>query len=694
MAIDLRYTIEDQRTGTQNFTPTSEANVYVLVKESGSVTASDRGILIVNSSRYTEVTVNGSVSSTGSEAVSISSGKMIVGATGRVSGDTGFYYAMSATVENHRSIIGSIDAIEGSGALTVVNMNNGIIHGDRFGIHHNYIQDYHFGPLNITNEGTISGGFHAIASAMSDDIVINKDTLTSNGPMTVDLGGGKDLYDSSQGGKASGSIELGQGNDTALGGTADDYFRGGEGEDLLVAGGGFNLLLGGAGRDTLDGSDGTSIASYENASSGLTVHMAHKDQNTGDAAGDHFINIAGILGSPFNDTIMGNDDGNDLRGGYGADSILGGEGADSLTGGRGDDTLLGGQGNDTLVGGGDGFNDSHFNAAVYTKGKSNYTITRDQSGVIFVEDKTGAEGKDTLKHIKTLKFADGTVGTNTAPDSITISNTSVAENTLVNTIVADLSAHDADGDAVTFRISDYHGYFNIDGNHLILIKALDYETQRRQHTITIEAVDAFGGITSKKVTINITDVNDTAGDPGGPTQPTGPSNPTEPANPLVLIGTPKRDSLSGRDGNDVIKGLANKDTLHGNGGNDMLYGGLGNDVLTGGAGQDVFVFDKKLSKTNALNKKQNSDKITDFSVIDDTIWLSKGAFKGLTKKGVLAKKEFHIGAKAHDGNDHVIYNKKTGALSYDADGKGGKEAIQIATLSRDLKLTETDFFVL
>jgi Ca2+-binding RTX toxin-like protein len=61
---------------------------------------------------------------------------------------------------------------------------------------------------------------------------------------------------------------------------------------------------------------------------------------------------------------------------------------------------------------------------------------------------------------------------------------------------------------------------------------------------------------------------------------------------------------------------------------------------------------------------------------------------------VLAKKEFHIGTKAHDGNDHVIYNKKSGALYYDADGTGAKEAIQVAALSRNLKMNEKDFFVL
>ena len=42
----------------------------------------------------------------------------------------------------------------------------------------------------------------------------------------------------------------------------------------------------------------------------------------------------------------------------------------------------------------------------------------------------------------------------------------------------------------------------------------------------------------------------------------------------------------------------------------------------------------------------------------------------------------------------IIYNKKTGALFYDQDGTGAHEAIQIATLSKNLKMTYHDFFVI
>ncbi|WP_198411745.1 calcium-binding protein [Microvirga flavescens] len=155
----------------------------------------------------------------------------------------------------------------------------------------------------------------------------------------------------------------------------------------------------------------------------------------------------------------------------------------------------------------------------------------------------------------------------------------------------------------------------------------------------------------------------------------------------VLYGTPVADFLQGGAGNNVIYGYAGNDTLRGEAGNDKLYGGAGKDTLYGGDGKDIFVFDTK------PNKKTNVDKIVDFSVKDDTIHLAKSIFKKITKKGVLKSGEFYAGAAAHDANDRIIYNKKTGALYYDADGTGSAAQVQIATLSKKLKMTYKDFYV-
>nr|WP_279306627.1 calcium-binding protein [Microvirga solisilvae] len=135
----------------------------------------------------------------------------------------------------------------------------------------------------------------------------------------------------------------------------------------------------------------------------------------------------------------------------------------------------------------------------------------------------------------------------------------------------------------------------------------------------------------------------------------------------------------------TFKGSTKADRFVGGKGHDLLNGGLGNDRLTGEEGQDTFVFSTKLAK--------NVDRVTDFKHADDTIKLSKAIFSKI-EKGMLSKGAFWIGAKAHDTNDRIIYNKDTGNLFYDADGTGKKYgAIKFAQLNAKTLLKHDDFFI-
>jgi serralysin len=61
----------------------------------------------------------------------------------------------------------------------------------------------------------------------------------------------------------------------------------------------------------------------------------------------------------------------------------------------------------------------------------------------------------------------------------------------------------------------------------------------------------------------------------------------------------------------------------------------------------------------------------------------------------MASKYFYKGTKAHDKDDHIIYDAKKGILYYDADGTGPSAQIKIATLSQNLsKMSYKDFFVI
>jgi Ca2+-binding RTX toxin-like protein len=127
-----------------------------------------------------------------------------------------------------------------------------------------------------------------------------------------------------------------------------------------------------------------------------------------------------------------------------------------------------------------------------------------------------------------------------------------------------------------------------------------------------------------------------------------------------------------------------RDTLIGGDGDDSLHGQGGNDRLIGGDGGDRFVFD------TALDPASNVDDVRDFVPRDgDRIVLSRAIFTDIGAK--LSKGEFHIGKKAEDGNDRIIYNKKSGGMSFDDDGRGGDSAVLFAMLDPKLKVTHKDF---
>lgn len=137
-----------------------------------------------------------------------------------------------------------------------------------------------------------------------------------------------------------------------------------------------------------------------------------------------------------------------------------------------------------------------------------------------------------------------------------------------------------------------------------------------------------------------------------------------------------------------LTGNAFANTIYGNAGANKVNGGLGKDTLYGGAGKDAFVFNTK------LDKKYNVDKIMDYKVSDDTIHLENKVMTKL-KAGKLASGAFWKGAKAHDKDDRIIYDSKTGYLYYDADGTGSKyKQVLIATLSKNLKMAASEFTII
>jgi Ca2+-binding RTX toxin-like protein len=151
------------------------------------------------------------------------------------------------------------------------------------------------------------------------------------------------------------------GNDTMVGGSLNDSLNGGTGSDTLVgnAGGdtleggtGADILDGGAGADVLDGGADFDFAYYITASGGVTARLDFASLNSGDAAGDTYVSVEGLVGSAFNDFLVGDDVlGNYLTAQGGDDYIAGRGGDDTIRGDDGNDQFWGGEGADALDGG-------------------------------------------------------------------------------------------------------------------------------------------------------------------------------------------------------------------------------------------------------------------------------------------------------------------------------------------------------
>ncbi len=133
-------------------------------------------------------------------------------------------------------------------------------------------------------------------------------------------------------------------------------------------------------------------------------------------------------------------------------------------------------------------------------------------------------------------------------------------------------------------------------------------------------------------------------------------------------------------------GNAFANTIEGNAAANPLNSAGGSDTLTGFGGSDTFRFTTALGPSNV-------DKITDFSVLADTIHLENAVFTGVPAGGLNAD-AFHTGAAAADAEDRIIYNKTTGALIFDTNGNAPGGAIQFAKLATGLALTSADFVVI
>jgi uncharacterized delta-60 repeat protein len=466
----------------------------------------------------------------------------------------------------------------------------------------------------LGGDDTIDGGAIADKINANDSNRINY-TYASGG-VTVDL----HVVDGWQHASGAAGSDLLRNFNQVRGSDFDDAIYGSDRTDvseLFEARGGDNTIDGGGGIDLvryegavmLDTVTGAGV--YVNLVDGVGTSM-YRDVNGQLVAGsDTLLNIEGVQGSRFNDTLIGGNAANGtawndglieiFRGGAGNDDIDGGQGWDrvdytsSATGvnvnlatGSASDGL---GGTDTLVNieavrgsdFGDVLTGSGADIESFEGRAGNDTIDggdgRDRAD--YISSAAGANinlalgtasdgwgGTDTLSNIENARgsqFNDTITGT--AIDNVIEAaggNDSVNAGDGDDTIDAGVGADTVDGGAGsdTLVLRGAYGAYGIT-RPASAPAALLLTNATTGESIMVSNVEAFQFTDGVKTLADV----------------------------QAKVLTAGNDVYSGTAGDDSIDGLAGNDSLSGLEGSDTIIGGQGNDTMVGGSGDDLYVVD-------------------------------------------------------------------------------------------------------
>lgn len=196
----------------------------------------------------------------------------------------------------------------------------------------------------IANEGdgAVLVGVNDIYGFLSagSDVVLTAPTTDTE--VIVNLGDGDDV---AVGGFGNDELRGNEGDDLLSGRRGDDRLFGEDGDDHIWGGGGADLVFGVRGDDFIDGGRGDDALWGQGGDDEIRGRFGDDRIRAGQGAD--------IVRAGFgDDDVAGGNDDDMLWGAQGDDTLAGDGGDDMLYGGWGDDTLTGGVGSDFLDGGG------------------------------------------------------------------------------------------------------------------------------------------------------------------------------------------------------------------------------------------------------------------------------------------------------------------------------------------------------
>jgi Ca2+-binding RTX toxin-like protein len=418
---------------------------------------------------------------------------------------------------------------------------------------------YETSPNGVVVNIDETKGFDSIATEVT--FSISAATATDGFGTLDSFRFNRDIFDEAQKILVPGTEEVSGSIENIVGSQYDDVLIGNIVDNLIQGKSGNDLIIGSSGVDILDGGDGTDTVSYRRDSISVFVNLEQNTAADGFGTTDILLSIENILGSNFDDRIIGSSQINWLFGGAGNDLIEAGNGNDVLYGEAGDDSLLGDSGNDKLIGG---------TGSDVLRGGTDIDLTSyitALSGVIAnlsnTQANTGDAAGDTYFSIEDLEgsqFNDILTGDNQANHLWGLNGNDFLDGWQGADIMEGGLGNDT---------------YNLDNLGDLLIEGLN------------EGDDTVNAFINCTLASNLDN--------------------------LFLIEGSTAIVGNGNDLDNLIFGNTSNNTLDGSSGNDILYGGLGLDTLIGGLGNDRFVF-------NSIREK--GDTILDFAIGNDQLVLT------------------------------------------------------------------------
>ncbi|MFB2550697.1 calcium-binding protein [Ensifer soli] len=474
------------------------------------------------------------------------------------------------------------------------------------------------------------------------------------------------------------------------GGRFDDTLIGADGINALKGMGGDDLLDGRLGNDTLDGGEGSDTASYGYAEAAIVADLGRNEVVATNILVafdvDRLVSVENIIGSRFNDTMIGDGGANSFTGGAGADAIYGFGGRDRLDLSLGGDFADGGADIDTIL----------YKAA-------SGGVVADLVAGRGEEWSGNAPGTD----LSPLPLAAPPVGTSLiagppvtggpAPSPVSIDRFSTVER-LEGSAFADRLA----GDGASNRLYGGGGNDMIEGRGGADILAggegsdtATYAASASAVTVDLSVFTPPPAGLARPVLIGneAAELEGAFGwGQGGEAEGdrlSGIENLLGSAFDDRLTGNGGANRLDGNGGADLLAGGAGNDTLAGGAGNDTLRGDAGRDTLAGGAGADRFVF-RATGDSGAVAGR--ADAILDFQTGLDRIDLAAIDAVGLT----LGDDAFRLTGAAFDGRPGAMMIEAASAairlVSLDVDGDRAADMVLAVTLARgSVALSAADF---